>query len=56
MRTNKCEKCNEKFEVVEIGGGQPFKPESGEIKCPSCGHLTWEKTTGYFVTNKIPRH
>lgn len=55
MRTEKCEECSEKFEVVEIGGGQPHTPEADDIECPFCGHKTWEKTAGYFQTKKIPR-
>ncbi len=46
MRTDKCEKCGEKFEVVEIGGGQPHRPELNDIECPFCGDKTREKTTG----------
>lgn len=55
MRTDKCKKCSEKFEVVEIGGGQPYKPDNADIECPCCHHKTSEKTTGYFITKKLSR-
>jgi DNA-directed RNA polymerase subunit RPC12/RpoP len=55
MRVDKCERCSESFEVIEIGGGQPHKPESDDITCPYCGHQKWEKTTGTFITKKLCR-
>lgn len=55
MSINNCEKCGERFKVTETGGGQPHKPESEDIKCPYCGHQTWENSTGYFHTERVPR-
>lgn len=48
-----CEECKTEFRYVEIGGGQPSKPEIDDIQCPSCGHQRWELTTGYFQTEGI---
>jgi DNA-directed RNA polymerase subunit RPC12/RpoP len=55
MRTKKCEKCGEKFEIVENNGDGFDRPTSTEIECPSCKDVTYEKSTGYFVTKKLPR-
>ena len=40
MSINNCEKCGERFKVTETGGGQP---------------QTWENSTGYFHTERVPR-
>ncbi len=50
-----CSDCEEQFEVKEINGGQPYRPERESIDCPYCGAKTWEKTTGYFETSKVVR-
>jgi len=53
MTTKTCTECKEPFKLTEIGGGQPHKPEKDSIKCPYCGDTTYEKTTGYFLTEKL---
>ena len=53
MRVETCEKCEEEFELTEINGGGPMKPEYDTIVCPHCGYSTREKTTGYFDTKKL---
>lgn len=55
MRTKICEKCCEKFGVVEKNGDGFDRPTSTEVKCPSCDHVTYEKSTGYFMTKKLSR-
>lgn len=52
MGVRKCDECGERFNLIETGGGQPYKPESDDIECPYCKHQTWEKTTGVFTTEK----
>ncbi|WP_427121423.1 hypothetical protein [Pseudomonas aeruginosa] len=54
MGIQTCDRCGEQFDVQVINGDQPHKPERESIDCPHCGHKTWEKTTGYFQTTKLP--
>ncbi len=54
MGIQTCDNCDKPFDVQEIGGGQPHKPERESIDCPYCGHKTWSRSTGYFQTSKLP--
>ena len=54
MGIQACERCGERFDVQEINGNQPHKPERESIDCPHCGHKTWSRSTGYFQTTQLP--
>lgn len=44
MRIEKCDKCENRYSVTEIGGGMPGTKESEDITCPHCGNTFTERS------------
>ena len=52
--TERCQKCNKRFGVSELGGGMPGTKEREDITCPHCRYTIQRTSDGVFQTHALP--
>lgn len=53
MHVCECVECGKPYELTEMSGGFPGGKELEDIRCPHCGDMRQEISSGFFRTNKL---